>query len=150
MKSTSSHTPGHPAAERGEGSEAVGEQRHRTGSRNPSSLGPAPLKMESRWEERCSRTGVHTLVPDIGIRWILPDSILLRIFRAHWTNASSTFSPVSALVSKNISSDAHKTNTDNVATAILKSLSFKLKYTIYSPFSFRWPFKSASWSYNSL
>ena len=36
---------------------------------------------------------------------ILPDSILLRIFLAHWTKASSTFSPVRALVSKNISSD---------------------------------------------
>lgn len=34
----------------------------------------------------------------------LPDSILLSIFLAHCTKASSTFSPVSALVSKNISS----------------------------------------------
>lgn len=35
---------------------------------------------------------------------LIPDSILLRIFRAHWTKASSTFSPVRALVSRNISS----------------------------------------------
>lgn len=35
---------------------------------------------------------------------LLPDSILLSIFLAHCTKASSTFSPVSALVSKNISS----------------------------------------------
>lgn len=36
----------------------------------------------------------------------LPDSILLRIFLAHCTKASSTFSPVSALVSRNISSES--------------------------------------------
>lgn len=35
---------------------------------------------------------------------LLPDSILLSIFLAHCTKASSTFSPVRALVSKNISS----------------------------------------------
>ena len=35
---------------------------------------------------------------------LLPDSILLSIFLAHCTKASSTFSPVSALVSRNISS----------------------------------------------
>ena len=34
----------------------------------------------------------------------LPDSILLRMVREHFKNASSTFSPVNALVSKNISS----------------------------------------------
>ena len=46
-----------------------------------------------------------------NIKLDLPDSILLSIFLAHCTKASSTFSPVSALVSKNISSalDTQKT-----------------------------------------
>lgn len=35
---------------------------------------------------------------------LVPDSILLSIFLAHCMKASSTFSPVSALVSRNISS----------------------------------------------
>lgn len=54
-RSTSSHTPGHPAAEHAEGSEAAGEQRHRTGCQNPSSLDPAPLKIRNRWEDRVVR-----------------------------------------------------------------------------------------------
>jgi hypothetical protein len=33
-----------------------------------------------------------------------PDSIFVRIFRAHFKNVSSTFSPVNALVSRNIKS----------------------------------------------
>lgn len=67
-----------------------------------------------------------------AIRWILPDSILFRIFRAHWTKASSTFSPVRALVSKNISSDAQK-HTHSVAAFIFKLLELKLNYTTNSP-----------------
>ena len=35
---------------------------------------------------------------------VVPDSIFVRILRAHWRNVSSTFSPVKALVSRNISS----------------------------------------------
>lgn len=37
-------------------------------------------------------------------RWASPESILLRMVRAHFRKASSTFSPVRALVSRNISS----------------------------------------------
>ena len=49
------------------------------------------------------------IVHDYTTTWLsmwvkLPDSILLRIDRAHFKKASSTFSPVRALVSRNINS----------------------------------------------
>lgn len=43
---------------------------------------------------------------EVGEGRLLPDSILLSIFLAHCMKASSTFSPVSALVSRNISSES--------------------------------------------
>lgn len=52
-----------------------------------------------RCNEECSRA-------DRYMKCIsLPDSILLRIVLEHFKKASSTFSPVSALVSKNINSE---------------------------------------------
>lgn len=37
---------------------------------------------------------------------VVPDSIFVKILRAHLRNVSSTFSPVNALVSRNINSTA--------------------------------------------
>lgn len=54
--------------------------------------------------------GAHRTLPFARLphlsesRWASPESILLRMVRAHLRKASSTFSPVRALVSRNISS----------------------------------------------
>ena len=73
--------------------------------------GAHPLGVQLTWEEGGERSG-----PAPGNLWALPstprpvswgvspESILFRMVRAHFRNASSTFSPVRALVSRNISS----------------------------------------------
>lgn len=48
-------------------------------------------------------THVHMHIHRCGYRAV-PESILLRMVRAHFRKPSSTFSPVRALVSRNISS----------------------------------------------
>ena len=48
----------------------------------------------------------------------IPDSILVRIDLAHLRNASSTFSPVSALVSKNIRSTKYQSKLVNIPDSI--------------------------------
>lgn len=91
--------PGHSeAAAAGEG------KRHRTECLSPSSQGRAhlPGREEVRigpWEN----SGPYLPFPlwSVGA---LPESILFKMVRAHFRKASSTFSPVRALVSRNISS----------------------------------------------
>lgn len=92
--------PGHSEAA------ATGEGRHhRTECRSPSSRGPAHLG-GGRGEVRTSPwkplgSAFHSQAGQLGVS---PESILFRMVRAHFRNASSTFSPVRALVSRNISS----------------------------------------------
>lgn len=92
--------PGHSEAA------ATGEGRHHhTECRSPSSRGPVHLG-GGRGEVRTSPwkplgSAFHSQSSQLGVS---PESILFRMVRAHFRNASSTFSPVRALVSRNISS----------------------------------------------
>ena len=100
-----------------------------TGYLNPSSPGPTRL-----WNKNRTRNVRHTrlkegpqgcmysrpwIKPNTSVsnltgtpnlkqtmKWV-PESILLRMVRAHFRKPSSTFSPVRALVSRNISSNVH-------------------------------------------
>ena len=92
---------------------AVVSTKHlRTGYLSPSSLGPTLLWEQTqnhnadgtgtRFMRSCTRAGCIDKLTFILVR--VPESILLRMVRAHFRKPSSTFSPVRALVSRNISS----------------------------------------------
>lgn len=81
-----------------------GGRHHHTECRSPSSRGPVHLGREgevrtSPWKPWGS--AFHSQSSQLGSHL---ESILFRMVRVHFRNASSTFSPVRALVSRNISS----------------------------------------------
>ncbi len=121
-----SHTPAHSLLEPVWENAAAAALHLHTGFLNPSAPGPARLHNQmmstAAWFKCFCK-----LIRAQGTGIFVPDSILLRIFRAHWTKASSTFSPVRALVSKNMSSESKDINMLIIFTeCILKKTIFKI------------------------
>ncbi len=108
-----SHTPAHSLLEPVWENAAAAALHLHTGFLNPSAPGPARLHNQmmstAAWFKCFCK-----LIRAQGAGIFVPDSILLRIFRAHWTKASSTFSPVRALVSKNMSSESKDIHVNNI------------------------------------
>lgn len=107
----SSHRAEGPRPGHSEAAAAGGGKHPRTECLSPSSRGPAHLGVEGRGTgERSGLVSWRLLGPAFhshshsGQSGASPESILFRMVRAHFRKASSTFSPVRALVSRNISS----------------------------------------------
>ena len=64
----------------------------------------SPVGREGRGQDQSLETSGLSFHSQSGQLGVSPESILFRMVRAHFRNASSTFSPVRALVSRNISS----------------------------------------------
>lgn len=100
----SSHRAGGPQPEHSAAAAAGEGKHHRTECLSPSSQGRAHLGERGEVRTGLLDTSSSCLPFPLWSVRASPESILFRIVRAHFRKASSTFSPVRALVSRNISS----------------------------------------------
>lgn len=101
----SSHRAEGPPPGHSEAAAAGGEKRHHTECPSPSSRGQARLPGRGEIRSGPLETAGPCLPLPFQLVGASPESILFKMVRAHFRKASSTFSPVRALVSRNISSE---------------------------------------------
>lgn len=126
----SSHRAEGPPPGHSEAAAAGGGKHHHTECLSPSSRGRA--RLPGRGEVRTSP--LETTWPCLPLPSRLvgasPESILFKMVRAHFRKASSTFSPVRALVSRNISSEGRRSGGQGLGQSPSSTL------TLTSCFSF--------------